>query len=392
MNRFQKVFHFLLWSNTTRRRIFIALVIFLLAFFARAHLAFTGRTEFDEPIYAKGALVYANHLKAGDLNFIIQDEYNYEHPLFNKLVYSVVLLPFNTKSPFDVPVNWSVRQIGPFYKVVAMRLASAGFGSLAVFLLALANPWAGLLLAFHTYAVKYTSVVYLESLPLFASILAIQAFSAFVQKGPGKKTIKWLVLSATALGISAASKYMYGIVGLVILLFSVFWMIRKRQPLWGYLLIWAFIALFVFWAADPVLWTHTTQRLIHSLTYSVNYSISSAAVLKKAYPFWQPIQWLMWSIPQYLPINKAFFVQPSDYWIAVDPIILLLGLIGLPAVYKRDPIYFLWLVVGMAFLLIWKTKWPQYILMVLPPLCISAAWGLHTILTAAKEKVSTGVD
>ena len=61
-----------------------------------------------------------------------------------------------------------------------------------------------------------------------------------------------------------------------------------------------------------------------------------------------------------------------------------LGIIGLPLMIKRRAEYFTWLVVGLGFLLVWSTKWPQYVLLVLPPLCLAAAEGVQTLLLVAK--------
>ena len=379
-----RAYQILRLNQPMRRRAGVAAVIFLLALSARVHLPDSGRIEYDEKDYAKAAVQYSNHLKSGDLGFIIRDNYNYEHPAFNKLVYSLALLPFPAQEPFDLSKPLPVRQIGQFHEVVAMRWVSVAFGSLAVFLLALVNPWAGLFLAIHTYAIKYTSVIYLEALPLFAALLSFQAFSIFLKRGPAKQTFKWLVLSATALGIAAASKYMYAVVGVVMVLYCGFWMIRKRQPLFRYLAIWAFVSLLVFWAADPYLWVNPIQRLSASLKFNIDFA-NGPAVKFTAYPRWQPIQWLLKSMPQQPQTRiTAFFLQPGDFWISIDTWIFALGMIGLPLTIKRHPEYFTWLVVGLAFLLIWSTKWPQYVLLVLPPLCLAAAEGVQTLFLIAK--------
>jgi hypothetical protein len=84
----------MLWLNDPiRRRVAAAVVMFVLALSARVHLAYSGRIEYDEKNYARAAVQYSNHLKSGDLGFITQNDYNYEHPPFNKLVYALALLP-----------------------------------------------------------------------------------------------------------------------------------------------------------------------------------------------------------------------------------------------------------------------------------------------------------
>ena len=375
----------MLWlGHSNRRRVGVAVVIFVVALSARVHLAYSGRIEYDEKTYARAAVQYSNHLKSGDLDFVLQDDYNYEHPPLNKLVYSLALLPFPAQEPFNLSQPVPVRQSSNFQEVVAMRWVSVVFGSLAVFLLALVNPWAGLFLAIHTYAVKYTSVIYLEALPLFATLLSFQAFSLFLKRGPGKQTFTWLALSAAALGIAAASKYMYAVIGVAMVLYCGVWMVRKRQTVFGYLAIWALLSLLIFWAADPYLWVNPVQHLSASLKFSIDFA-NGPAVKFTAYPRWQPIQWLLKSMPQQPQTRiTAFFLQPGDFWISADSWIFGLGIIGLPLMIKRRPEYFTWLVVALAFLLAWSTKWPQYVLLVLPPLCLAAAEGVQTLFLLAK--------
>jgi hypothetical protein len=76
------------------------------------------------------------------------------------------------------------------------------------------------------------------------------------------------VVSDTGPGFAAASKYMYGVIGVAVVLFCGFWMIRKRQPVFGYLAIWAFLSLLVFLAADSFLWINPIQRLYASLMFN----------------------------------------------------------------------------------------------------------------------------
>lgn len=384
MRWLDEAYHMLWLNHPARRRIGMAMIIFVLALSARLHLAYSGRIEYDEKNYARAAVQYSNHLRGGDLGAIVREDYNYEHPPLNKLAYALALLPFPAQEPFDLSKPVPVRQINQFQEVVAMRWVSVAFGSLAAFLLALVNPWAGLFLAVHTYAVKYTSVIYLEALPMCAALVSLQAFSTFLKRGPGKLTFKWLAISAAALGIAAASKYMYAVIGVVLVLYCAIWMLRKRQTVFGYLAIWGFLSLLVFWAADPYLWLNPIQHLAASLKFNLDFA-NGPAVKFTAYPRWQPIQWLLKSMPQQ-PQSRitAFFLQPGDFWISIDTWIFGLGIIGLPLMLKRYPEHFTWLVVGLAFLLVWSTKWPQYVLLVLPPLCLAAAAGVQTLFLIAR--------
>lgn len=369
-------------SHPFARRIGFALLVFLLAFAARAHLADTGRIEYDEKDYARAAVQYANYLKNGDWHFVVQDDFNYEHPGFHKLVYSLAVLPSSPQKLLDLSANFSVSKYKDFDRIVALRRVSVAFGSLAAGLLALVNPLAGLFLAVHTFAVKYTSVIYLEALPMFSALLSLQAFSAFLKREPGKRAVPWLILSAAALGITAASKYMYALIGVVIVVYSFFWMLSRRRSIIPYLILWGVASLLIFWAADPYLWANPIERLSASLQFSIDFS-QGPAIKYTAYPVWQPVNWLLKSMPQQHTLN-AFFLQPGDFWVDIDTWIFWLGVIGLPLTLKRSPEYFLWLVIGIGFLLAWSTKWPQYVLLVLPPLCLAAAYGVQSLVLAGK--------
>ena len=383
MDWLKRAYHVLGLKYPMRRRVGLAVLIGLVALATRVHLAYSGRIKYDEKNYARAAVQYANHLRSGDLAFMTQDDYNYEHPAFNKLVYALALLPFPAEEPFDLSKPLPVRQVSQFEQVVAMRWVSVVFGSLAVFLLALVNPWAGLFLALHTYAIKYTSVIYLEALPMCAALLSFQAFLLFLERGPGRSATTWLALSAVALGIAAASKYMYAVVGVVLLLYCAIWMLRQRRALFGYLALWGCLALLVFWAADPYLWLSPIEHLSASLKFNLDFA-NGPAVKFTAYPRWQPVQWLLKPMPHY-PQSRitAFFLQPGDFWVAIDSWIFGLALVGLPLMIKRHLAYFTWLALGLLFLLLWSTKWPQYVLLVLPPLCLAAAEGLRTLVLIA---------
>ena len=52
---------------------------------------------------------------------------------------------------------------------------------------------------------------------------------------------------------------------------------------------------------------------------------------------------------------------------------------GLPRLFKRNSLFGFWLAIGMGFLLAWGTKWPQYVVTVLPPWCLSASQALSML-------------
>jgi 4-amino-4-deoxy-L-arabinose transferase-like glycosyltransferase len=63
--------------------------------------------------------------------------------------------------------------------------------------------------------------------------------------------------------------------------------------------------------------------------------------------------------------------------VALDTLIAVLAGLGLGRLWRRYRVFALWLAIGFGFLLIWPTKWPQYILTITVPVCLAAAEGFQ---------------
>jgi len=359
------------------KRVYQALFIALLAFFLRSYLAYTGPIEYDEPIYT-GNIVQLNlALRQGDWNQILDSSTVYEHPQFYKLVYAAGLLTSKPLLNF-VPFHFGgeLRGVPYWPKLLSLRLISAFFGAAAVFLLSLVHPLAGLFLAVDTLGIKYTSVIYLDALPAFASLAAflaaLKALELYQKQAPRWKM--WLALSALALGMTAASKYMYAVVGIAIVAAVILRGWKQKLPVLLGLAAWGLLSLAFFFILDPALWHAPLARLSDSIQFNLNYS-AGAHVAEVGYPFWQPIQWLLLSIPHQPSQPPAFFYDAGSFFVLADSLIFFLALVGLPALYHKNKPMLLWLFIGLVFLLLWGTKWPQYTLLILAPLCVSAACG-----------------
>lgn len=278
------------------------------------------------------------------------------------------------------------RFLPPLQKRSARRIGAI-FGTLTAVLLALINPLAGFLLGINALTTKYTSQIMLEALPALTSLAAVISYSRFKRGGK----IGWLSASGILLGLTAASKYLYALVGIAIL---ADWLIsspKNRPGLARFLrlaLLWGGLALLVFFAANPYLWPDPLQRLKSSIFYHAAYSTSAAEVKQADFPFYQPFIWIfLFSVGQW---------HPDVFSYVLDPLIAILACFGLPRLWKREPVYVLWLVIGLAFLLAWPTKWPQYIVTLTAPLSLAAGealWGFAADLhdswkTARAEKAS----
>jgi hypothetical protein len=137
------------------------------------------------------------------------------------------------------------------------------------------------------------------------------------------------------------------------------------------------LALVVFYVTDPYIWLDPLGQLKISIISNMNFS-SSDFVSSLGYPVWQPLIWLSkpvtahdtWAIPN----------LPHDFLVTLDVPINLLVLAGVPRIFKRSPLYGFWMITGLIFLLTWGSKWLQYTLVILAPLCLSAAQGVATLL------------
>lgn len=367
----------------------IALVT-LLACGLRIYAAQRLDVDYDEPVYLSAAVSYANYLRAGDFKMLAWNEHTYEHPALYKILYGVALLP---QQPLARLPDKDLPRLAPISTAaagrwnVAERYVSVLWGTLAVLALAVLDPLAGVFLAVDTLSVKYTSEVYLEALPLLASLLSVLAYARWFAEvsrpASSRRSLIWLALSAVLLGMAAAGKYIYAIVSLAMLLHAGEALARKRLSARVIWLIagWALLCAVMFFVFDPYLWPHPISRLVKSITFHESFQ-GSRLVQQAHYPFWQPFRWLS-AFSSFYDLHPA-----SAFLINIDTLIFVLALIGLPALFQRDRVFFYWLVIGLAFLLIWETKWPQYTLVILAPFSLSSACGAAVLWSGARQFIA----
>jgi hypothetical protein len=371
------------------------LCVAMVAWYLRWRCVRTLPIDHDERIYLSIARTYAYAFRQGRLVDIIGYSDDIDNPVFARMVYGAAI---DIVQPDFPEINKKDFIIGePLYKknpakpmLLTARSVSAWFGVLGAVLLAVINPLAGLFLAVHTFAVKYTSVVYLEAIPSLTSLLCILAFNRWFRLHHSNTSQLlfnkiqaadlWLGVSAVTLGLSAASKYMYATAGIASLVYMLGQTLIDRRSIKSAvrpLLIWGGIALLTFFAADPVLWPDPLGNLIKSILHNYNFSRSNYARVS-GYPMWQPLFWL--SKPVTAHNTWAIPTEPFIFLVRLDVPINLLALVGLPRLFKRYPLYAVWLITGLVFLLVWANKWPQYVLILLAPLCLSAAQGVVTLI------------
>jgi hypothetical protein len=356
----------------------VALLITLIAGGLRIFAAKKLYADNDEATYMKRATAYANFIRAGQYDKLVNYDQTYEHPALYKILYGVILL---TRRPLDVFSSAQISSDQPVIEsdvatwVMADRYLSVTFGTLATLFLAIVDPLAGFFLATNTLSVKYTSEVYLEALPLLTSLLCALTYLRWFdqmqkESAASNRSDWWLAASALFLGLTAASKYVYCVIGIAILLHFIMALIQKQIParLLLHMLTWSLAALIIFFVFDPYLWSNPIARLSQSILYNFNYQ-QSIYVIRANYPVWQPLRWLsLFSSSYDLGPYPAFMFN-------IDIIIFLLAVIGLPRLFRQRRLFFYWFLIALAFLLAWNTKWPQYTLIVMIPFTVSASEG-----------------
>jgi arabinogalactan oligomer/maltooligosaccharide transport system permease protein len=368
-------------------------LLFILAALAVTFIALSVRLtavdqlpiDYDEDDYLRAGQLYATGIQQGDWSVFTRENYRTEHPPLTKIVNGLVMasLPPAPEIP-DRPTTADPARTLPQPHLDNVRTTHAIFGTLEVLALSLINPLAGLILATHTWTIKYTSQVMLEALPALTSLLVV----VFYLKSKGKFNA-WSLLSAIMLGLTAASKYPYTMVGVTVLIHWLWdsWPGRSdddNRSAWQWLrpiLAWGGIALIVFFLADPYLWPDPIGRLRDSIGYHGRYATTAAEVQEANFPIWQPLVWLAQAVPWH----------PGVFPVQLDALILLFAALGFKRLWQRYRVFALWVIILLVFLFFWPTKWPQYILMLTAPLALSAVEGLRAVIWEPLSHWAQGV-
>lgn len=324
---------------------FIKILIVLIITIATHTLAVAKLPQdFDEPIYTEVAVDYARALEHGDYNAVIDYPKVREHPALVKLVYGISIYANGSSNNYPAAL-----QTG--------RVVSAIFGVIGTIIIALLDPFAGGLMAIHALVVKYSSQAYLEAIPLAFMILSVFA----LLKTSKEKRDAWFWLSAFALGAVTAGKFTYTPVLVVVLAYLAF--IEKKIP-FRWMTGFGFLAVASFFLLNVTLWHDPFHRIIEALTFHASYQ-QGGHVTEVGFPWYQPFIWL-------------FVETPGDwhggiFLYDIDPFIAFFAFAGIPREWKERRWLVVWLAAGLIFLLMWGTKWPQYVLTIVPAICLMAA-------------------
>ena len=191
-------------------KILLVLLVLILAWTLRARAVDKLSIDYDEDDYTRAGQEYAHLIRTSDWSGFLETNYRPEHPPLAKIVIGISFLSAPEEDLLaDRPTTSEPNKYIPHPLVHAGRNINAFLGWLTVALLAIVNPLAGLALATHTFTIKYVSQIMLEALPALTSFSMVLAYLQFKKN---RKT-GWLVTSAVLLGLTAASKYLYCIIG-----------------------------------------------------------------------------------------------------------------------------------------------------------------------------------
>ena len=331
--------------------------------------------DFDEDDYMRAGQILADEIRTGNPAILLENNYRIEHPQFVKMLIASVMLGMEpiqripelsvTSSPYDLLHRPTL---------AAVRRMEVAFGVLAVTALALVSPVAGILLATSTWAIKYTSQVMLESVPLLFSLLGVALYEFARGISSARRRRLTYVASAIGIGLAVGAKYPYAIAGLAIVIDRLRRTRRGESLRLKDALGWSVIAALAFFAVNPYLWSDPIGRLIASAAYHPAYT-TSEQVQTTGYPMWQQLIWLTQSVPWHDDQN-IFFVK-FDFWM------LPLAIAGVVPLVRKRPVYAIWLGFGAVALLFWPTKWPQYLLTIAVPYALAGAAGAALIVKLA---------
>jgi hypothetical protein len=317
--------------------------------------------DYDELVYLPSAYRQLQRLEANGFRALPAMVEELGHPPLVKVIYGISVAAAHAPAPewarvqARAPMPDAAR---PAFEAARRVSAMAGFLQLGV--LAAVSPFGALLLAFDPYHAKYTALAMLEGIPgLFALLAAVLLERSL--RFEGWRRVVLALLSAVALGAAAAGKYPYGIVlGLTLGPFAVV-AFRERRVMWG---AWVCALVATFFALAPNFWIDPLRGLEDAVGFHWGFS-HGEDVAESAFPWWAPLYFL--THPE--PTNThpgVFFTGVTSY------LILPLAALGFARTWRTHRIFAVWALVGLAFLLAWSTKWPHYLLLVLPALAVCA--------------------
>jgi 4-amino-4-deoxy-L-arabinose transferase-like glycosyltransferase len=245
---------------------------------------------------------------------------NYEHPMFVKILFAASIALFGEHGGIVWLFPWLPRSIG------AVRLVSVAMGTVtcfvAYFLLKEITGRhtpafvASVVLALDPVSIGESSYGILDpGMTLFYTI-TILFFYRYMKGGKAMN----LYASAVAFGLSVASKY-FAFIGIFVLI-GILLSKRKLRAEWKSMAVFLWIAVIVFFAVQPYLWSSPLVNLSRSWVVNRDYFLRGALVKVPGNPFLVseasarahgPLsEWWVWVGPNHIASKPDFWANPSE--------------------------------------------------------------------------------
>ena len=344
-----------IWKFLSKnKKVLLLIAILFLGFYPRLKAMQSEKVDFDEMTYVAASLDYQKMMMEGNISAITHyDNYQlvnntyswhwtphlYESPSFGKIVYSTAFIIAQPKNELQA--------------LSVSRFTSYLYSNMIIILLFIVHPLAALFFAVDEWAIWYGSIAYLEAIWMSFALLSLIFFIKSY-----KKQNPYLYLSAVALGLSFASKYLAAITMMTIGIFLLLRFAKKPK----YLLLYGIIFISTFYAADVQIWNNPIQDTYVSFLFFEEYPQTEQ--VQKSGLSWH-------SLWDYLNKDKP---GNASMFLSLHRWIFYLSILGLPLLFKKNKIFFTWYMLNFLFLFFYPVKWEQYVFIILPAMVISAGY------------------
>ncbi len=366
------------WSRLALAAILATVAVGLHAYFwAHAGLAT------DEPTYVQAGYMYAEDVRTGHPGAILTSSYNMVHPALTKLMFAgAILVDWQVRGYAPLPTDEQYKQnesLDRFHESATFaryladaRIVASLCAILLIVLLAFYSPLAAIFALFSTVALTFTTIAYLEAPGVLFSTLAVVLYLRGRERG---RPTRALLLAGIAIGLATAAKYYYALPGAVVL---ADWLLSAggppRQRLRSALLL-CVAALLAFGVADPIFWTQNLPSFLHEFgQHGAAYSTGDGAAAAAPNPNYH-FHWYSNLTNLIIGFRGWYAPSQSPFLLSIDPLIALLGWLGLLVTARHRTFTALWLGISLVALAIYPTKYAQYTELAIVPLCLSAAVG-----------------
>jgi hypothetical protein len=339
------------------------------------------KTGYDEWAYLKPAQNYSKYLLDLDISSIINDQSNISHPQLAKFLYAGGILIFGDILGFDYVL--SARLIAIIIACIISILLFKEYGLIS-----------SIFWIFSSWSLTFTCQIYLDPALTLFCLLTIIFYLRFeksleLERGQHvlsiiKKKYFWLTLLFASASI--ASKYTGIIVFALILMRFIYVFLVWNEVDNLYEKVKKVILLLAIWSTTFfgyfLLFNPRTLKISHFVTSFFSHFgyASDTYALKKAY---------------HPPLGQlTYFIDPSFWGISqktfpfIDGFLLLFAILGIILFFtlnhrftkrlnqfltgkkEKYNLMFYFFILYVFFLVLWPTKWPQYLLPLLIPIVV----------------------